>query len=312
MPPIDDELQQLSLFDLGVDMAALRVPRAKLSVQARAANTRRALESDWRHFSNWCARAGRRSLPASAETVELYLTDLGSEHKVSTMQRRAWAISQQHKAAGVATPVAAGAREVIAATARSRGVQRTEKAALTPADLREIVSRLDVTTAKGARDRAILVLGFATGLRRSELAALQLADVEFVSKGLVVALRRSKVDQRADGRQIGVFRGLRPETCPVRAVRAWLRKRGNRAGSLFGVSAETINDVVQSAVELIGLDPREYGAHSLRAGMITTANAQGVPDTAIMKRSGHKSVQTLSRYVRHKDLFAFDPLARAL
>ena len=103
-----------------------------------------------------------------------------------------------------------------------------------------------------------------------------------------------------------------PDTSPVRAVRAWLRKRGNRAGSLFGVSAETINDVVQSAVELIGLDPREYGAHSLRAGMITTANAQGVPDTAIMKRSGHKSVQTLSRYVRHKDLFAFDPLARAL
>jgi hypothetical protein len=97
----------------------------------------------------------------------------------------------------------------------------------------------------------------------------------------------------------------------VRAVRAWLRKRGNRAGSLFGVSAETVNDV-QASVELIGLDPREYGAHSLPAGMITTANAQGVPDTAIMKRAGHKSVQTLSRYVRHKGLFAFDPLARVL
>jgi len=313
LPPIEEhELQQLSLFDLGVDMAALRVARQKLSLQTRAPNTRRALEGNWRTFSAWCRDAGRKSLPASSETVELYLTDLGRSHKVSTLQQHAWAIAQQHKVAGLASPVGPGAREVIAATARARGVQTAPKAAITPDDLREMVHQLDVCTHRGARDRAILVLGFATGMRRSELAGLELRDVEFVSKGLVVTLRRSKVDQNGEGRQIGVFRGRRPETCPVRALRAWLRKRGDRAGSLFGVQGWTINEIVRGAAESIGLDPADYGAHSLRAGMITAANAEGVPDSAIMRRSGHKSVQTLSRYVRHRDLFAFNPLSRAL
>lgn len=313
MPPIDaGELQQLSLFDLGVDMAALRADRQRLSLATRAPNTRRALESRWATFTSWCSDAGRKPLPASAETVELFLTDLGRRCKVSTLQQHAWAIAQQHKAAGVASPVAAGAREVIAGVARSKGVQASPKAALTPTDLREIVERLDLASFRGARDRAVLVLGFATGMRRSELAALEPRDVQFVPKGLVVTLRRSKVDQNGEGRQIGVFRGRRPETCPVRALRAWLRMRGDHAGSLFGVSDWTINEIVRSAVALIGLDPAEYGAHSLRAGMITAANAEGVPDSAIMRRSGHKSVQTLARYVRHRDLFAFNPLSRAL
>ena len=313
MPPTEaSELRQLSLFDLGVDMAALRADRQRLSLASRAPNTRRALEGNWKGFAAWCAVAGRKPLPASGETVELYLTALARRCKVSTLQQHAWAIAQQHKAARVASPVAAGAREVIAAVARSTGVQSAPKAALAPEELREIVNRLDPTTHRGARDRALLVLGFATGLRRSELAALQLCDVAFAPKGLVVTVRRSKRDQVAAGREIGVFRGRRPETCPVRALRAWLRKRGDGAGSLFGVSGWSVNEIVRAGVESIGLDVSEYGAHSLRAGMVTAANAAGVPDTAIMKRSGHKSVATLARYVRHRDLFAFDPLARAL
>jgi integrase len=86
----------------------------------------------------------------------------------------------------------------------------------------------------------------------------------------------------------------------------------SRHGELAPISGDAINDVVKRCVELIGLDPAGYGGHSLRAGMITAAAADGVPDSAIMARSGHKSVQTLKRYIRHADLFAFDPLAKAL
>jgi hypothetical protein len=112
----------------------------------------------------------------------------------------------------------------------------------------------------------------------------------------IVTIRKSKTDQNGQGREIGVFRGRRPEMCLVRALRAWLRKRGDRAGSLFRIQGWTINEIVRA----------------VRAGMITAAKTKGVPDSAIVRRSGHKSVQILARYVRHRDLFAFNPLSRAL
>ena len=293
-------------------MAKLRAAREHLRQATRAPNTRRALDAGWRTFSAWCEAAGRKPLPALPETVELYLTDLSGRCKVSTLQLHCWAISQSHKSAGLPSPVAQGAREVIAAVARSKGMQASPKAALMPAELREIVQRLDLRTFRGARDRAALVLGFATGMRRSELAALEPRDVEFVPKGLIVSIRKSKRDQTAQGREIGVFRGRHPLTCPVRSLRAWLKRRGAAEGSLLLTTGWNINNIVRAGVASIGLDPADYGAHSLRAGMITAANAMGVPDSAIMKRSGHKSVATLARYVRHRDLFAFDPLAKAL
>jgi integrase len=160
------------------------------------------------------------------------------------------------------------------------------------------------------------VLGFASDCRRSELAALQLADVRFVSQGLLVTLRKSKTDQHAQGREIGIFRGRRQETCPVRTLREWLRARGRDAGPLFnridkhrlprskaGLLRRIHQRDYEAAVQLIGLDPRDYGAHSLRAGMVTAAHASGASDSAIMQRSGHKSVQTLTQYIRHADPF---------
>ena len=293
-------------------MPKLRAEREALRVLSRAPNTRSALAHSWKTFTEWCDAAGREALPASPETVELFLTDLGRTRKVSTLQLYLWAISQTHKAKGLPAPITAGARQVIAAVARKKGMQTAPKAALTPAELRLVVRKLDPATERDVRARAVLVLGFATGLRRSELTGLQLRDVEFVPKGLVVSIRRSKRDQLGQGRAIGVFRGVHALTCPVRALKAWLKFRGPDPGPLFGLCPQSVNEIVQAGVSSIGLDPTKYGSHSLRAGMITAANAAGVPDTAIMKRTGHKNVATLARYVRHRDLFAFDPLAKAL
>lgn len=177
---------------------------------------------------------------------------------------------------------------------------------------------------RGARDRAVLLFGFASGLRRSELAVLDLVDVSSEAAGLVVQVWRSKTDQEGAGRVVGVHRGVRRATCPVRAVEAWLVERGPWPGPLFcrvsaggtvqrgRLSGASVAAVVKRAAERIGLDPARYGGHSLRAGCATAAAAGGASDTAIMGRTGHKSVAMVERYIRHGSLFAVDPLRGCL
>jgi integrase len=313
------EAQQLELLTdpnlWGVDVQSLKSDCAQLRTATRSAETRRAWEGDWRHFSEWCAGARRKALPATEETVELYLAHYAGEHKLSTLQRRISSIATMHRLNGEVSPVGSEVRSVLEGLRRRKGNRVRRKAALTPEQLLEISRELDDDSPRGVRDRALLVVGFASGCRRSELAALQFADVRFAREGLVLTIRKSKTDQHAQGREIGIFRGRRADTCPVRTLRAWLQVRGQAAGPLFnrmdrgaidpkrGITGEAVNEAVQAAVQLIGLDPRAYGAHSLRAGMVTAAAAAGASDSAIMQRSGHKSVQTLTQYIRHADPF---------
>jgi len=298
--------------------------RARLAGNGKHARaTQLAYEHCWRDFTAWCAAAGRAAPPASADTVELYLTDLAARCKLSTLQQRAAAIAYTHKAAGLANPVGPGARELLRAMAREKGSCQERKAALTVDELRRMCAKLG-RRPQDARDRAVLLLGFASGMRRSELAALELADVAFLSKGVRVRIRRAKNDQMGAGREIGIFRGRRASTCPVRALERYLRVRGRWAGPLFvaadsagrltreSIRGEVVGHMVQRCVELIGLDPARYGGHSLRAGMITAAAEAGTPEVLIAQRSGHRSLAVLSRYVRPANIFAFNPLARAL
>jgi site-specific recombinase XerD len=311
MPPAELHQEQLTLFELGADMKRLRAEREALAGHRRAPATKRALESDWRHFDAWCRDAGRLPVPATAETVELYLTHCVSEGlRVSTLHRRVWAIGRQHQQMGEASPIGDGARELLASAARAKGTRTRQKAAITPEQLRRMVAGLDARTERGARDRAVLLLGFSTGLRRSELAGLQLDQVAIDDgRGLMVNLGKSKTDQEGEGRVIGVSKGVR-ELDPVAAINRWLRFRGPAPGSLFGVTDRTIYQAVRDAAERTGLDPRQVGAHSLRAGMITEMDRQGVSLPSIMKRSGHRSVATVVRYVRNRDPYAHDPLAK--
>ncbi len=313
MPPVQSA-EQLTLFDLGVDLMALKRERDQLNGHAIAPNTRRALDADWKHFVAWCQRAGRAPLPAAAETLELYLTHCAAKlgQKTSTVQRRAWSIARQHRAAGEPSPLGERVRGLLGAIARKYGTAPQQPAAITPEELRAM-SRACKDTPHGIRDRAILVLGFATGCRRSELVALRIQDVTVSTKGLVVKVRRAKNDQTGRGREVGIFRGRHPETCPVRVLRAWLRVRGPSPGSLFQLTTgEAINYIVHQAAKRAGLDPARYSAHSLRAGMCTTAIAAGTPESIVMKRSGHKSAASFQRYVRPAEMFSTDPLAKAL
>jgi len=316
---------QLSLFDIGVDMGKLRSERERLVSFKRSRSTQACYQSDFRIFRRWCEAAGREALPASTDTLSLFLTSqLADGLRVASAERRLNAVLFVHRSRGVAVPDSKECRRVLTGARRDRKERPGGKKALAVSDLVAISRKLGESNA-GVRDRAVLVLGLASGLRRSAIAALDLADVTFDRRGLVLDVWSGKTDQEGKGVALGIYAGKRAGTDPVRTLRAWLSRRGKAAGPLFTrvqtgdfvtqarMTGESINEIVQRAVALVGLDPTEYGAHSLRAGMVTAAADGGASDREIMRVSGHKSVEVMQGYVRHSRAFpARNPLAHAL
>ena len=308
--------------ELAVPSAAPLVSLAGLGEQARAyvdeavsANTRRAYRADWRAFDAWCSVRGRASLPAAPTTLAFYLTDQAELLKTSTLQRRLAAIAQAHRLAGHPAPTEdATVRMVWRGIRRAKGTLQVGKAALLTNDVRAIVVALPLSTI-GTRDRALLLLGFAGAFRRSELVALDVADVEVTHEGLAVLIRRSKTDQEGEGQKIGIPRGSRPGTCPVRAYTAWLELAGIVDGPIFRpvnrhgqiqpgrLTDRSVARVVQRAAEAAGLDPANYAGHSLRAGLATAAAMAGAEERDIMRQTRHKSVAVARRYIRDGSLF---------
>ncbi len=277
----------------------------------RAPNTYKAYAADWRHFEAWCGRYGLTSLPATPQTVMLYLGELGGAGKsLSTVSRRLAAFAEIHRATGYESPSGhPGVRELLAGMRRTHGAAARGKDALLSDDLRAMLRELG-DSLRDRRDRALLLVGFAGAFRRSELVSIQASDLAYVSEGLVVDLRRSKSDQEAQGREVPIPFGTRPETCPVRALQGWMALAGLSEGPVFrGISRhDHLSDkaLTPTAVALLvkeravaaGLDPSIYSGHSLRAGFATSAALGGAPEWAIMKQTGHRSRAMLDRYVR--------------
>lgn len=299
----------------GTELELLGARAAEYVAAAKAANTVRAYRSDWREFSTWAAWRGVEALPASPETVALYLTDLAGAAKTSTIARRLAAIGQAHRTAGWPSPVDdAGLKAVWAGIRRVHGTAPDGAAPLTVVLLRRVVVALPDNPG-GVRDRALLLVGFAGALRRSELVALDVDDVEERHEGLVVRIRRSKTDQDGAGRLVGLPFGSNPLTCPVRALRGWCDTAAISAGPLFRpvgrsgqlgrgrLTAASANRAVQRAVARAGLDPRPYSAHSLRAGLATSAAEAGVSERSIMAQTGHRSLAVARGYIRSGSLF---------
>lgn len=205
------------------DLADLAEETRRHIENSRAENTRRAYRSDWADFTDWCRNKGVAALPASPETVALYLTDSAKGLKPSTLQRRMASITQAHSAAGYAESPAKHplVRSVWRGIRRDKGVAQVGKSPTLTAEIRIMVDHLPEGKLLGVRDRALLLLGFAGAMRRSELVGLDVDDVVETEEGLVVTLRKSKTDQEGMGRKIGIPFGSHPHTCPVRAVRAW-------------------------------------------------------------------------------------------
>jgi site-specific recombinase XerD len=179
-------------------------------------------------------------------------------------------------------------------------------------DLLSILSLMRGT--KGIRDRALLLLGFAAALRRSELVALDVRDLSFVSEGVVVHLRRSKTDQESEGRKIAVPYG-RTSACPVRALQHWLEHAQINDSAIFRsvsksgkvahdrLSAQSVALILKDYARGAGFKVSAISSHSLRSGLVTSAAQAGVAAHKIQQQTGHRSTEMLVRYIRDANLF---------
>lgn len=296
-------------------VATLLAEAEEYAGAARAGNTRRAYASDFKQFSSWCQAHGRPYMPASPETIIAYLTDQAGKLKVSTLQRRLAAISEVHKAAGRPTPTAdARLRQVWQGIIRTYGRRPDEVAPIGTDTIRELLATLD-DDPTGIRDRAIVLLCYAGAFRRSELVLLDVQDVEQVEEGLVITVHRSKTDQQAVGRRIGIPYGEHTDTCPVRAYQAWLESSGITEGPLFRpidrfgrlkhqrLRAQAVSLVLKRCAERAGLDPNLFSSHSMRSGHVIQAARRGASEEVIMAQTGHRSVVMPRRYIREGSLF---------
>jgi integrase len=277
--------------------------------------TRRGYASDWRAFAGWCRARGLDSMPAAPDTVALYLAAMAQEgQKTATIHRALTAISVNHRNAGHDSPRRdAGVRAVFRGILRQRGERPTKKRALTHELLAQAVA-LTPRGLRGARDRALLLVGWSGAFRRSELAAVQVEHMTFSDKGLAILVPRSKTDQAGHGRWKGLNHARSPDLCPVRAARAWLDGAGVSEGPFLrridrwgklggGLTGSAVLGVVKKYAAMLGQNPREFGGHSLRSGFITSARKRGATVEQIMAISHHKDHAIVLGYSQQDDSF---------
>jgi integrase len=235
-------------------------------------------------------------------------------YKASTINRRTSSIARAHRLAGFPTPLSGIARETISGIRRTLGIAQAQATPITLSNLKAMIKGLP-NDIRGARDQALLLVGFAGALRRSELVGLDVADVTLTDDGTLLTLRRSKTDQEGEGRQVGIPYGSRRETCPVRSLQHWIEISKVDEGPIFRpigkngrvgttrLSDRSVALVIQRSAKRAELDPRSFSGHSLRAGLATSAAAAGVSEHDIARTTGHRSVAVLRRYVRTATVF---------
>jgi site-specific recombinase XerD len=296
---------------LAAELADLLKDAERYAAAAQAVNTTRAYASDWKQFQAWCDCYQLASLPAPAAVIALYLTSLAKRGlSVSTIRRRAAAIARAHRQAGH-LPATSDPRvlTILEGIARVHGAAPNQKTALLRDPLLELIDRIDASTPAGVRDRALLLLGFAIGLRRSELVALRVEDLSPSPDGLRIRIARSKTDQHGHGQELLVVYAEAPRPCPVRALRGWLDtaqittgpifRRVTRTGAISTpLTAQTVALIIKKRARAAGLDPREFAGHSLRSGYATQAARDGHHATQIAATTRHQDQRVLAGYIR--------------
>lgn len=322
-PTTDADRQQIRLpspSDINVrdhGNGCLPTAVADLVRDSLADNSRRAYASDLSQFATWGG-----TIPATDMMVAAYLTEHADTRATATLARWLASLAKAHRASGGPDPTRSElVRSVLRGIRRRYGSAPDQAKPLLRDDLMLALDAIG-DGPKAARDRALLLIGFAGGFRRSELVALDLADIEHVRQGVVVTLRRSKTDQSAAGRKIGMPYA-RGRHCPVASLDAWLALADITAGPLFRpvdrrgrvadarLSGEAVSLVVKARLAAIGIDPADYSGHSLRAGFATSAAQASISSWKIRQQTGHKSDAMLARYVRDGELF-IDNAAGAL
>lgn len=301
----------LEIFEARPD---LRDSVADYARASEAKNTARARHFDWKVFTEWCAAHGQRSLPALPAVAAAFLADQAKTKAAATVVRYARSIDAVHRLQMFKPPCKHEAvRKVLRGIRREKGVRQKQRDAFTA----EVAERALASYAPPSelallRDRAIALVGLNTAMRGSELCSLDVEDLHPVPDGYVISLRRSKTDQEGEGVAIALWRNDEsPEFCPVHAVDAWIAAIDLKSGPLFcgfrrngapkfaRTTALTVNAIVKKIVAAAGLSDANFGAHSLRAGYVTTARMQGVDWASIMEQTRHKRLETVKLYTRY-------------
>ncbi|HEY0205859.1 MAG TPA: tyrosine-type recombinase/integrase [Acetobacteraceae bacterium] len=292
-----------------------------LARNAAAPATQRAYKADWTHYARWCDAHGFVPVPALPTTVGAYLAEI---HALTIIRRRLAALGKMHRFNGLPwNPAHRDIQGPLQGLLRTHGRPVRKAAALTLPMLRRLVATCD-RTARGRRNRALLLIGFAATLRRSELVALLVEDTAVAADGLRLRIARAKAktDQAGQGAEVGLPRGRHLETCPVRAFEDWQAMVRRRAGPLFRrvgaggrigdapLHPDVVRRILAHRTGLAGLEVDGFArlsAHALRSGFITEAYAGGVRDEDIMRHTRHRDLRTMRGYVQRAGLVDESP-----
>ena len=291
---------------LVTEVKNLELETLKNLKSSKATNTLRAYESDYRDFGRFCIKHGFRSMPTEPKIVSLYLTHLSQTSKFSTLKRRLASISVIHRLSGhyidTKHPMIT---ENLMGIKRVNGSYQKAKKPILLNDLKSIVNVIDKdkNEIRRIKNRALILIGFAGGFRRSELVAILFEDIDFVSEGVKIFIKRSKTDQSGEGMTKGIPYFPNSDYCPVVSLKKWLEKSEIKSGKVFDMSDKSVALTIKKYTAIAGLDSNKYSGHSLRSGFATSAAELGAEERSIMAMTGHKTTQMVRRYIQEANLF---------
>jgi site-specific recombinase XerD len=309
------------------DIKALKEETLLNLKNSKANNTVRAYKSDFNDFGLFCAKNGFKSLPSEPKIVSLYLTHLSTKDaKMSTLKRRLVSIGVIHRLKGhyLDTKHPSIIENIMGIKRRKGSIQRGKKPILI-SHLREIIKVIDEQDKepiKKLRDRSIILIGFSGGFRRNEIVSLDYDDLDFVTEGLKINLKRSKTDQYGEGSVKGLPYFDSSKYCPVVTIKNWIETSKINSGPLFrrltkgsNLSKNRLTDqsvalIIKNYLQLAGIDSKNYSGHSLRSGFATTAAESGAEERTIMAMTGHKSPEMVRRYIKEANLFKNNALSK--
>jgi len=302
------------------DLKALQEETLLNLKNSKAINTIRAYKSDFRDFELFCVKNGFKSIPTDPKIVSLYLTHLSTKDvKMSTLKRRLVSIGVIHKFKGhyLDTKHPSIIENIMGIKRRKGSIQKSKKPILI-SYLKQIINVIDQFNneeIKKFRDRSIILIGFSGGFRRNEIVSLDCDDLDFVTEGLKINLRRSKTDQFGEGAVKALPYFENSQYCPVLSLKKWIEVSNIKSGALFRrfskgsklmenrLTDQTVALLIKKYLKLAGIDSKNYSGHSLRSGFATSAAESGAEERSIMAMTGHKSTEMVRRYIKEADLF---------
>jgi len=293
--------------NLITDIKNLELETIKNLKNSKSTNTLRAYQSDYNDFSLFCSKNGFQAMPTQPKILALYITHLASYSKYSTLKRRLASISIIHKTKGhyidTKHPIIV---ENLMGIKRTNGSNQKGKKPLLINDLKLLINAIDESKEKNIRkirDKALVLIGFSGGFRRSELVDIEYEDIEFVEEGVKIFVKRSKTDQSGEGmtKAIPYFDNI--NFCPVKALNKWVVEAEIKEGKIFNISDKSVALIIKKYANYAGLDSRRYAGHSLRSGFATSTAESGAEERNIMAMTGHKSTEMVRRYIKEANLF---------